>query len=101
MKTPEEIKEIRNTTATEQSDRDVAESHAWIEANSPQIERNLIEFGAFRCFIKQSASHPTNPNAIRSKVINKIIALFEASGFKASCKEYTAGIWDLWICLTP
>ena len=101
MKTPEEIKEIRNTTATEQSNRDVAESHAWIEANSPQIERNLIEFGAFRCFIKQSASHPTNPNAIRSKVINKIIALFEASGFKASCKEYTAGIWDLWICLTP
>lgn len=101
MKTSKEIKEIRTTYATEQSDRDAAEADAWIEANSPQIERDMIEFGAFRCFIKQSASHPTNPRAMRSKVINKIVATLEANGFKASCKEYTAGIWDLWIYLTP
>ena len=101
MKTSEEIKEIRTTYATEQSDRDAAEAAAWIESNSSQIERDMIEFGAFRCFIKQSASHPTNPRALRSKVTNKIIAFFEAKGFKASCKEYTAGIWDLWIYLTP
>jgi hypothetical protein len=101
MKSIEEIKSLRTAHAKDQETAIEKRAQAWIEANSPEIEKSIVEFGAFRCFVKQTAVNPADPKAMLLKEINKIIDHFQTLGYKTSCKDYTAGIWDFWIFLGP
>lgn len=100
MKTPTEIKEIRDTQRARQEERENTHAHTWLLENEARIERELLAHGHFRAYIKDAHNNPPDESTLTLGVLRKVMKHFSDAGFVVSAPVRTGSTaWDFNISL--